>query len=47
MFVRFWDYVLSLQFLIPFGLVLAFFLPMLYSMLQTFLENDGEEAKQR
>ncbi len=41
-FVNFWDYVLSLNFLITMGLVLAFFLPVLLSVWLTWQSNDDE-----
>lgn len=42
-FFNFWDTWLSLQFLIPAGLVMAFFLPMLLSLLFTWEENAEDE----
>lgn len=41
MFTEFWDIVLSPVFLVTFGLVLAPFLPVLWSVWTTWL-NDGE-----
>lgn len=40
MFVDFWDLMLSPTFLITFGLVLAGFLPMLWSIWETYVNND-------
>ena len=37
-----WDQALSLRFLTTFGLVAAGFLPLLYSVWQTYLENEDE-----
>lgn len=34
-----WTYMLSAEFLIPFGIVLAFFLPLLWSVWITWKEN--------
>lgn len=45
MFTNPWDYALSPAFLITFGLVLAFFLPLLYSVWVTWQENEGNDEE--
>ncbi|MCU0511913.1 MAG: hypothetical protein MUE40_05005 [Anaerolineae bacterium] len=42
---NFWEYVLSPGFLIPFGLVLAGFLPVAYSVFVTWQDNGAKEAR--
>lgn len=41
----FWDQVLTLPFLMMFGLVAAGFLPLLYSVWQTYLENEEKPTQ--
>lgn len=41
MFTNFWDYVLNPVFLVTFGLVAAFFVPMLWSMWVTWNQKDN------
>lgn len=46
-FLDFWSYFLNIRFLIAFGLVGAFFLPLLLSLAVTWFSEDEEPTQQR